>query len=1247
VTWIVDGRKYTSEIMPGETPVVPITPSKEGYVFVEWNKTADYTYEAVFKVAEYVIKFEGMDGTISEETLQHGDKIVYPEAPQVEGYIFVKWDNTATTATSDLTIKAIYEQKVYVVEFRDINDGVISRVNVKHGEDAIAPNAPKIAGKTFTDWSKDITDVKGNLVVKAEYKAKEYTVKYKDITGKVISTTTTINIDEIELIEAPEVEGHTFNSWQKTIDEDKDTVTMSATYDVNMYTVQYVDEDGVELATFNVPFGKDVDEKLIPTAPAKEGHDFDHWSVSSKNIREDVVISPVYKVKKFNYTFLDKDGKEITSGTFKYGESVEEIEYSVEGYDFIKWDVSDVNGNLTFTPVLSAKEYTIIIDGVSQTAKFGDKLTLPKTEDIVGFEDQDGNKIYNNSIIITKDLTLTSITKDQDTRYYEVVFMDGEDVMSSQTIKHGEAAVAPTTDKEGYTFKGWDTDFSNVTGDIVVNAKYEIKTYTVKYIVDGVVISNQTVDYGKNAKAPEATEREGYTFIGWDNDGTNVKSDLTINAKYEVKTYTVNFVANGETISTEIVNHGKGAKMPKAPKVEGKRFVGWDIDVSSVTSDLTVTAVYEDIYSKVSLVVDGETIDTIAVKYGDNVSFPNMEKEGYTFSGWSNEGKNVTHDMIITGHYSINTYTVSYFVDDMLISTESVDYGNAPTQMPTVEGIDWSKYVPSKVTQDIEVRAYKNQKVQVVFDMNGTKVTKWIDKGSSVEAPKPQEVEGHDFVKWDKELTNISEDTVITAIYKKKTFEVTFKYGDVIIDRQTVSYGENAKMPNPPVIAGYTFKAWDATGANIKSNTTINAIYEESQEKVNVGFKIIDETGKTIKTLDSKEFKSGQKLTQADMPALPTIDGYAKGTWSLVDNTAADGLVIKATYTRQSYNVVLQNESGNTVSTKAVKYGDSYTPDVSKLEKPGYTIIGLTDGKTSYELSGFVVKENMTLKPIYQKKSYTVTFVDINGNVIKTQEVAYGENAIAPNAPVVAGKEFTGWDKVFTNVTTPLTVKAMYKDVAVQKHTVTFTIDFYGEIYELKTVEVAHGTSALSQAPTMDDIRTMSNMPYEGFAIAGWSVDVNNVTGDITTQVQFGAADGWYYVPADKYGNEEFTYYADVNAGKELLALTNQARRDAGVPELQWSNSILDYTILRGEEVMVKFDHKRPNGTQWWSGIEGFSTKSAENITRNSGTAQQAFTAFFNSEGHKFQMLNADYNYASMILVNGAKGPHWVQIFWK
>ena len=98
------------------------------------------------------------------------------------------------------------------------------------------------------------------------------------------------------------------------------------------------------------------------------------------------------------------------------------------------------------------------------------------------------------------------------------------------------SAEAPTNPSRlGYTFSGWDTVFSTMTNDIIVNATYTINQYTLSFNTQGgTLIANRTQDFNTNISLPEPPTKEGYLFNGWCQalPNTMPAEDIILNARW-------------------------------------------------------------------------------------------------------------------------------------------------------------------------------------------------------------------------------------------------------------------------------------------------------------------------------------------------------------------------------------------------------------------------------------------------------------------------------------------------------------------------------------------------------------------------------------------------------------------------------------------------------------------------------------------------------------------------------------------
>ena len=180
---------------------------------------------------------------------------------------------------------------------------------------------------------------------------------------------------------------------------------------------------------------------------------------------------------------------------------------------------------------------------------------------------------------------------------FTVTFKDWDgSVLNEQQVSYGQAASAPSDpERTGYTFTGWDVDFTNITCDLVVTAQYDINTYTVTFKDwDGSVLDEQQVSYGQAASAPNDPERTGYTFTGWDVDFTSITGDLVVTAQYSINRYTITYKVNGAIYHVDTYAYGESIILPDYTPAAAHDFSDWEgVPSTMPASDLEFDAADE------------------------------------------------------------------------------------------------------------------------------------------------------------------------------------------------------------------------------------------------------------------------------------------------------------------------------------------------------------------------------------------------------------------------------------------------------------------------------------------------------------------------------------------------------------------------------------------------------------------------------------------------------------------------------
>ncbi|AQQ09365.1 Internalin-A precursor [Sedimentisphaera cyanobacteriorum] len=659
---------------------------------------------------------------------------------------YVVDENEQQIAVADGSLLSAWTPGGEIAGVSDVTDGPTKRIFPL----VVFSDESTVSGMTLKvyDAAEDeIYDIQGTFeFISDETVGNIFTPVEKQIAAEAATYTVTFDAgdhgtitagDEVQEVEegdsatAPTIEadeGWEFAGWDTAFDNVTSDLTVTATYTaIPQYTVTFdpgangtiTSGDAVQ----TVYEGEDAD---APTVTANAGWEFTGWDTDFTNVTSDITVTAEYTEEIYTVTFMPGANGTITSGdteqTVAYGGAATAPTVEAdEGWEFAGWDTAfdNVTSDLTVTATYTAiPQYTVTFDpgangtitsgDTEQTVAYGGAAIAPTVEADAGWEFAGWDTAFDN---VTSDLTVTATYTE--IPQYTVTFDSGANGSitagdSVQTVYEGEDAAEPTIEaNEGWEFTGWDVAFDNVTSDLTVTATYtEIPQYTVTFDsgANGSITAGdsvQTVYEGEDAAEPTIEANEGWEFTGWDVAFDNVTSDLTVTATYtEIPQYTVTFDsgANGSITagdSVQTVYEGEDAAEPTIEANEGWEFTGWDVAFDNVTSDLTVTAQYEQITYTVTFmpgangtITSGDAVQT--VYEGEDAAEPTIEaNEGWEFAGWDVAFDNVTSDLTVTAIYSElpDIYTVNFYAGDygeiLSGASQQVDEGEA-AELPTL-----------------------------------------------------------------------------------------------------------------------------------------------------------------------------------------------------------------------------------------------------------------------------------------------------------------------------------------------------------------------------------------------------------------------------------------------------------------------------------------------------------------------------------------------------------------------------------
>ncbi|MBP5456303.1 MAG: InlB B-repeat-containing protein, partial [Paludibacteraceae bacterium] len=497
--------------------------------------------------------------------------------------------------------------------------------------------------------------------------------------GKVIVGSTITHIED------PLWEGYTFNGWTCEYETMPDKDIFAFGYHIlNSYKVTFSIDGVLQEKSYEIKYGYEIP---FLTAPTKEGYTFSGWVCEYETMpAHNIEITGSFIPNKHTITYMINGETYKTVEDVAFGSTITFIENpeGEEGYSFSGWECEyttmpdkDIIINGSYN--INRHNITFLVDG----ERYDSILNVPfdSTIPLLEIPKKTGHTFSGwkceYETMPDADIEIKgTFTPTQYTITYKV---DGTKYKTAK-VAYGSAItlIDNPAEKEGYTFSGWKCSYKKMPAkNITVTGNHIVNRHTITFKVDGE-------PYGSIADVPfdsliplmEEPTKIGHTFSGWENSYTQMPDmDIEISGSFTPNTYNITYKVDGTDYQTiENVAYGTTITLIEAPaEKEGFFFSGWNCQYKNMPdSNIEITGFFFVNRHNINFMVDGELFGSIAdVPFDSIVPFlPEPTKAGYTFSGWNCQYKNMPdEDIEITGFLSVNRHNINFMVDGAL-------YGN-------------------------------------------------------------------------------------------------------------------------------------------------------------------------------------------------------------------------------------------------------------------------------------------------------------------------------------------------------------------------------------------------------------------------------------------------------------------------------------------------------------------------------------------------------------------------------------------
>ncbi len=320
------------------------------------------------------------------------------------------------------------------------------------------------------------------------------------------------------------------------------------------------------------------------------------------------------------------------------------------------------------------------------------------------------------------------------------------------------------------------------------------------------------------------------------------------------------------------------------------------------------------------------------------------------------------------------------------------------------------------------------------------------------------------------------------------------------------------------------------------------------------------------------EYEQGSEATLTATPAAGyTFIGWSNGeTANPYTFEVTKDVTLTANFKLKSYTITATATNGTVTGAGTYDHGTSVTLTATPAE--GYTFKNWTVAGTGTEKSveakyTFTVTEPIDLVANFELKTYTVEFLNYDGEVLQSSTVNHGETpkytgeTPTKDADAQYTYAFSGWDPEIAVATSNQTYRAQYTST-VNKYTITFN-NWNGTTLATYEVEYGQTPEYAGEAPTK------AATAEHTYTFIGWTPAIVAVTGEATYTATYSQTLNQHTVTATATEGGTVTGAGTYDHG---TSVTLTATPDFDYEFVKWSNESTEnpLTITVTEDVTLE-----------------------------------------------------------------------------